>query len=419
MLALNSRPVRPAPRKHGAGSAPQPDATRPRTVLLVHNYYQNPGGEDGVFEAESRLLEDNGQRVLRYVLHNDDVAGVPRVRLAARSLWSASSYRAVRRLVERERVDVVHVHNTLPLASPSVLYAARHGGAAVVQTLHNYRLVCPGALLMRGQALCHDCVGRRLAVPGIRHGCYRGSRAATAVVAATTALHSAAGTYHRVVDRYIALNEFAREIFVGAGLPAERIVVKPNAVESASAFSPGGPGVLFAGRLSHEKGVATMLRAWAHDPELPELVVAGSGPLEGEVAAAAARDVRIRPVGWQSHEALAALVARSSLLVAPSTCYEGWPLTVAEALSVGTPVVATNHGAFLELVVDGVSGRLVPPGDPAALAGAVRELVADPEALAAMRRVAYDTYHARFPSGSSYARLRDVYDAALAQRALR
>ena len=391
--------------------------TRPLTVLLVHNFYQRPGGEDRVFETEGQMLEAAGHRVLRYTLHNDAVGGLGRAALAARSVWSRESYAAVEALVRDERVDVAHVHNTLPLASPSVYVAARRAGAAVVQTLHNYRLVCPGAYLMRDGALCHDCVGRAVALPGVRHGCYRGSRAATAVVAGTTALHRAAGTYRHAVDRYIALSKFARGVFARGGLPAERIAVKPNALADAPTLGPGGGPVLFAGRLSEEKGIDVFLEAWASDPALPPLDVAGDGPLAARVEAAAAADPRVRWLGWQDGDAMKRLVQHASLLIAPSTWYEGWPLTVVEAMASGTPVVATDHGAFREAVVDGVTGRLVPNRDPAALAAAVREMTAAPDALRAMRAVTHQTYHARYASATNYAQLRAIYAEAMHSRA--
>ena len=403
----------PPRRSRGRESA---DADRALTVLLVHNVYQQPGGEDGVFEREGALLEERGHRVLRYVLHNDDVEGLSRAALAARALWSREAYAHVRRVVEAEGVDVVHVHNTLPLASPSVFHAAHDGGAATVHTLHNYRMVCPGNLLLRDGAICHDCVGRAFAAPAVRHRCYRGSAAATAAVAATTALHRAAGTWDRAVDRYVALSAFARRLFIEGGLPADRVVVKHNAPEGDPVAGPGGDAVLFAGRLAKGKGIRVLLQAWASDPALPRLRIAGDGELADLVRDAAAADDRVEWLGWLDADKLAWKTAAAGLVVAPSTCYDGWPLVAVEAMGFGTPVVATDHGAFPEMIEDGVTGRLVPRGDAAALAAAVRDLTADPARLDAMREQTRARFAERFSRDVNYRQLRAIYDEAMAQR---
>lgn len=388
----------------------------PLTVLLVHNFYQKPGGEDRVFEVEGAMLEQHGHRVLRYTLHNDDVEGMSRVGLAARTIWSRSSHREVQQLVEREGVDVVHVHNTLPLASPSVYYGARAGGAAVVQTLHNYRFICPGALLLREGNLCHDCVGRSVALPAVRHGCYRDSTSATAAVVASQSVHRAMGTYSEAVDRYIALSEFARELFTQGGLPAEQIAVKPNALASDPEIGPGGDFALFAGRLSKGKGIQVLLDAWASDPELPALKIAGDGERAGLVQAAAEADPRIEWLGWTQSKEMQRLMGQAAVLVTPSMWYEGWPLVAIEAMGQGTPVVATAHGAFNEMIVDGVTGALIPRGDALALAASVRSLTDNLADQPRVRRATWELFHTRFTREINYRQLRGVYADALAHR---
>ncbi len=402
------RPVRPSAGKDRP-------ADHPLTVLLVHNRYQLPGGEDGVFEREGALLEAHGHRVLRYELHNDEVDGLGRAALLGRTLWSRPAYAQVRQTVETAGVDIVHVHNTLPLASPAVFHAAHAGGAATVHTLHNYRLVCPGTLLLRDGVPCHDCVGLAFAAPGVRHACYRDSRAATAAVATAVAVHRALGTWDRAVDRYIALSAFARGVFVEGGLPAERVVVKPNLLPADPAPGAGGGDVLFAGRLAEGKGLEVVLEAWAADPGLPPLRVAGDGPLAPLVEEAARHDGRITWLGWVGGAALGREMAAAAALVAPSTCYDGPPLVVIEAMGAGTPVVLTDHGPSPELVADGETGRLVPRGDAAALAAAVRALAEAPSAP--LRRRVRQFYAGHLAREVSYRRLRTIYDDALAQYA--
>lgn len=398
-------------------SPPAPRATdSPLTVLLVHNVYQKPGGEDGVFEREGEILEQHGHRVLRYVLHNDDVDDLGRVALAKRTVWSAESFAEVERLVRTEGVDVVHVHNTLPLMSPAVFHAARGAGAATIHTLHNYRMVCPGNLLLRDGNLCHDCVGKTFAAPAVRHKCYRGSTVATAAVAATTAIHRKMGTWEHHVDRYIALSAFGREIFLQGGLPADRVVVKHNLPPKEPTLTEGGDYALFAGRLAPGKGLEVLLEAWALDPDLPVLSIAGDGPLSDVVAQAASANSRVRWLGWQPAAEMESLMAGAAVLVTPSMWYEGWPLVAVEAMGHGTPVVATDHGAFPEMIDDGQTGRLFPRGDAAALARAVRALTDDSARMQAVRAQTHRAFAERFSRAVNYRQLRQIYADAIAQR---
>lgn len=379
-------------------------------VLLVHNHYQQPGGEDQVFREEGALLERFGHTVFRYVLHNDDVEGIGRAALAARTLWSRPAYRDVERIVRAEGIEVVHVHNTLPLASPAVYWAARKAGAAVVQTLHNFRLLCPGATLFRDGRPCTECLGR-LPLPAVRHACYRGSRSATAAVAAMLTAHRALGTWRRAVDRYIALTPFARDLFVRGGLPAAKVVVKPNFLGEDPGVGKGGGGfVLFVGRLSPEKGVGTLIEAWRRYPGLPPLKVVGDGPL--------AADVQAAPVDWlgaQPREDVLALMRAADLLVFPSQWGEGMPMVLVEALACGLPIVASDHGAMATMV-DEEAGRRVPPGDPDALAAAVRALMDDAPLRARLRGGARRCYEAHYTAAHNHDLLLQIYRDAFAER---
>ena len=247
-------------------------------VLAVHNFYQHPGGEDRVFTLEQELLASHGHDVIQLTAHNKSMGRLPAPTVLGKTMWSADTYRRVREIVERERPDVVHVHNTLPLISPAVYWAAARAGIPVIQTLHNYRLLCPSSVLLRDQAICEDCLGRSLAWPAVVHGCYRESRAASAAVAAMVAAHRLLGTWSRRITRYIALTDFMRRKFIEAGFAAEQLVVKPNFV----APDPG-PGdhrsqyALFVGRVCREKGVLTLLKAWERGRTRAHAKIAGKG----------------------------------------------------------------------------------------------------------------------------------------------
>ena len=391
-------------------------------VLVVHERYRRPGGEDVVFEDEAALLESRGHAVVRYERHNDELERTGRLRAAAETVWSRRGAADIDAVIRREKPDVLHAHNTFPILSPSIFHAAAARGVATVQTLHNFRLVCPQAQLLRDGKVCEDCVGKAVAWPAVVHGCYRGSRAATAATAAMLAAHRAAGTWRDAVDRFVALTEFSREIFVRGGLPADRIDVKPNFVHP----DPGPPAekclndpprAVFVGRLSAEKGVRTLLAAWPHVAGEARLEVIGDGPLAGEVRAAADRDGRVEPVGQLPFGEVLGRIAAADVLVMPSVWYETFGRTTVEAFAAGVPVVASRLGAMAELVEDGATGALFPPGDPAALAAAVNGLLADPDRRRRMGAAARAAYEARFTADRNYDLLLKVYERALARRA--
>lgn len=387
-------------------------------VCLVHNFYQEPGGEDQVFAAEVALLEEHGHEVLRYTADNDDVPGLGKLALAGKTIWSQQTYRHLRRMFRVERPDVVHFHNTLPLVSPAAYYAARRAGAAVVQTLHNYRLICPSSTLFRDGRPCEDCVLKRVRWPGVVHRCYRSSVLASGTVASMLAVHGALGTWHRTVNAYIALTEFGRRKFIAGGLPEHKIMVKPNFLASDPGVGNGnGNFALFVGRLAPEKGVDALLRAWtAEDPGIP-LKIAGAGVLSGRVETAARTSGRIEWLGHRTNASVRELMKQATVLVFPSEWYEGLPITIVEAYATGLPIVASDLGAMSTLVAPGRTGMLFPPGDAREMAGAVRRVIHDPARLASMRIAARAEFDTNFTAARNYGLLTQIYSSALANAA--
>jgi glycosyltransferase involved in cell wall biosynthesis len=386
-------------------------------ILAIHNRYQQVGGEDQVFLAESTLLESYGHRVVRYEVHNDQVKQVNRLTLAKDTVWNASAYRELKALIRRERPEVVHFHNTLPLVSPAGYYAAKAEGVPVIQTLHNYRLLCPVALFFRDGRVCEDCMGKAIPWPGVVHGCYRGSRAASGVIATMLTVHRALGTWTEMVDVYVVLTEFARNKFIEGGLPAGKLVVKPNFV-----YPDPGPGegrggyALFVGRLSPEKGVGTLLAAWERlDRRIP-LKVVGDGPLRKQAAEAGNRHPCVEYLGYRPAEEVHALLKEASVIVFPSEWYEGFSRVAAEAFATATPIIASDIGSAAEFVEHGHTGLRFRPGDPEDLAAQVGWFISHPEEHARMRREVRAEYEAKYTAERNYRALMEIYEAALERK---
>jgi glycosyltransferase involved in cell wall biosynthesis len=384
-------------------------------ILLVHNEYVNKGGEDVVLANEAELLKSHGHEVVLATVSNRSIeGGLAQLKTAlymASSPWGAKWMRE--RLAET-RPDVVHVHNFFPLLSPAIYSPCNERGVPVVQTLHNYRTLCANGMLLRDDRPCELCVGGS-PFQGVRYGCYRGSAVASVPLAYMIARHRAAGTWQRRVDRFIALTEFARSRFLAAGFPPEKVVAKPNFVADPGAPAlpaEAGEAVLFVGRLAPEKGIATMMRAW-DSLEVP-LVVAGDGASRPLVEASASPYVKA--IGWRSGAEVAAEMGRARFMVMPSEWYEGFPMTLVEAFSLGRPVLVSRLGSMAEVVEDGVTGLHVNPGDPADWAGKVRWAWEHPEAIAAMGRNARAVYEARYTAERNYAELMDIYAAARRER---
>jgi glycosyltransferase involved in cell wall biosynthesis len=383
-------------------------------ILLCHNHYQQPGGEDLSFAAEAALLEAHGHDVVRHTLHNDALAEMHSLQAAARTIWGRESYRAVRGIMRRERPDVMHCTNTFPLLSPSIYYAARAEGVPVVQSLRNYRLLCPNAYLLRDNAVCEDCLGRLFAWPGIVHGCYRESRAASAVVAGMSGVHRLLGTWRKAIDLYFTPTEFARRQFIRAGFPAEKIAVKPNFVDPDPSVGDGAGGyAIFVGRLSPEKGIATLLEAWRQLGDAVPLKIVGDGPLANDVAAAAQCNPSIEWRGACSHAEVLRLLGDARCLVMPSIWYETFGRNIVEAFAKGTPAVASRLGCMEELVEDDVTGFHFTPGDAADLARVVRRAMNEPLTQTEMRIAARAAYESRYTGEVNYRMLMDLYQRAL------
>jgi glycosyltransferase involved in cell wall biosynthesis len=376
-------------------------------ILQVHNFYQQAGGEDQVVAAEHDLLSAHGHNVYQYLAHNNEVNRLSALTLGIKSLWNSETYQAIRRIITQQSIEILHVHNTLPLISPAVYQAARSLGVPVIQTLHNYRLLCPAATFCRQGEVCELCLHRSIKIPAMRHRCYRGNFAASSAVTAMLALHSFAGTYQKKIHIYIALSEFARSKFCEGGLPADRIVVKPNFLSNDPGVGQGNGGyALFAGRLTVEKGLIHLLDAWAANPAAIPLRIAGDGPLCDLVRERTNILPNVEYLGVCEHTRVLALLKDAAYLVFPSRWYEGMPMVVLEAMACGTPVVAFALGSLNDLIDDGVNGIMLPLDNP-------HLLPQPPDRMASLRTGARRHFEQRFTARKNLQLLTDVYLRAL------
>ncbi|MHB8218682.1 MAG: glycosyltransferase, partial [Candidatus Sulfotelmatobacter sp.] len=326
-------------------------------ILLVHNTYQQPGGEDPVFEQERRMLEQAGHAVITYCRSNWDVdsyKGLRRISLAKRTIWASDTQKELLALLQQEKPDVVHVHNTFVMISPSIYFACYQAKVPVVQTLHNYRLLCPAATFFRDGKVCEECLTSLWR--GVQHACYHDSYSATAVVALMLGSHRLRNTWNREISSFVALSQFARNKFIEGGLPEDRIFIKPNFVHpDPGARSGDGEHALFVGRLSPEKGVSTLLAAWKRLPQSIPLVIIGGGPdrelLEAQVAQEKLTNVQFR--GQLPREQTLAAINNARFVIIPSAWYETFCMAIAESFACSTPVICSRMGVMQELVADG------------------------------------------------------------------
>jgi glycosyltransferase involved in cell wall biosynthesis len=393
-------------------------------VLIVHNSYKQPGGEDIAAAQEAKLLRNAGHQVAEYHRSNDETDSLgfwDKARSAKRMIWSSESTRDLRLLIAHEKPDLVHFHNTFFMISPSAYYICQKMGVAVVQTLHNYRLLCPNALFLKNGMVCERCLGKTPPWPGVLHGCWQASRLNTLGVATMLTVHRLLDTWNRQIDQFIALSSFAQGKFIQGGLPDEKIRIKPNFVHTDP--GPGeadGNYAIFVGRFWPFKRMITLLDAWRDLRGIP-LKIAGGGR-EANLVTQMIKKFRIEDIelmGFRPHEEVFPLLKNARFLVFPTECYEGFPMTIAEAFASGVPVVASRLGSIEEIVEDGRTGLLFSPGDAEDLARKVQWAWTHEKEMRAMGKEGRREYETKYTAERNYQMLVDIYHLALARRVSR
>lgn len=388
-------------------------------ILQLHNRYQIRGGEEGVLQAEKALLEEHGDRVIQLEVSNDDIVSpIDKALTAFRAVYSRRSRKQVTQLLDEHQPDVVHVHNFFPLLSPAIYDACRDRQAPVVQTLHNYRLACPKAMFFRDNQVCERCLEQRSPWSAVKYGCYRESKAQSAVVATMLTVHNWRQTWQQRVDAFITLTEFQKAKLVQAGLPADRVYVKPNFLALPTQLDvtePIAPFVLFVGRLSEEKGIGVAIAAYQADPHLPQLKIVGDGPqrqaLEQQVLALGLGH-KIEFLGFQAKPQVLTLMQQAQALIFPSIWYEGFPLTIVEAFGCGLPPIVSCLGSMAEIVQDGENGLHFQPQQPADLAQKIRQISQDQNLRDRLGQQARQTHQLLYTPEKNYQQLMAIYQQA-------
>ena len=377
-------------------------------VLVAHNRYQGRGGEDIVFEAEVALLREAGHGVETLTVSNETINSLSaRIKTTLSVADNAQGKQLVAQAIDRFRPDVLHVHNFFPLLSPAIFDLCRQKGVPAAVTLHNYRTICTGGMLLRDGQICHKCLDAGH-LWGVVHRCYRGSVLGSAASAYMIASHQRRGTWTRPGLRMIALTHFAREVFVSAGFDPAMIDVKPNFMSDPGEPDRATPreGLLYVGRLSREKGVDVLLQAVAETGA--PLRIAGDGPELARLRANASSNVTF--LGAISHAEVLAEMSKVRALVVPSLWYEGFPMVVVEAFARATPVIASRIGGLAEVVTDGTTGALAPPADVPALKDKIARFLDDRELADRCGRAARIEYLDRYTPRQNLGQLEAVYE---------
>ena len=385
-------------------------------VLLVHNYLRPPSGENIVFEHERSLLEAHGHKIAVYVKKNEEITAwslVDRIGLPLNVVWSQKSYQEMKRLIQDFKPQIAHFHNIFPLISPSAYYACQQENIPVVQTLHNFRLICPGALLFRNGKICEECL-RKSIWRGVLYGCYHNSKIHTAGVATMVAFHRLLQTWSKQVTLYITLTEFATKKFIDAGFPKHKLVIKPNfLINPPSPEFQNSGFVVFIGRLGEEKGLKILIEAWRNITTTP-LKIIGEGPMRFELEKIVRElNLSIEILGYRPLQECINYLKNSQFLTLPSICYEGLPMVVLEAMACGKPIIASRIGVLPELIKDKVTGLLFEPGNVNDLVEKIKWMINHKAEAIEMGKRARVEFEDKYTADKNYKLLMDIYQKAI------
>lgn len=392
-------------------------------ILAIHNFHRkgSASGDDQVFKSETALLESRGNTVIRYTVSNDefDNAGVlGKIKATFGMLWSFKHYKAVERIIEKEKPDIVHVHTFFPLLSPSILYAAKKSDTPVVATLHDTRFVCPCSTSLRGTQLCNEC-GDGHYFRMCKYGCFKGSRLQSFLVAGIFKYHRFRKSFYKQIDKYICLNENQIKLLIDIGFDRNKIVKKYNFVPDAEANLTAvkidelpSRYVVFYGRIGEEKGIRILMQIW-NNPQMNNisLVVMGGGPLEDELKTWASEKDNIYFLGYTQHDKCLGIVKGGEFVVFPSIWYEGCSMVEIETESLSKAVIATDLGFSVEAIENDINGYKVPLNDVNGFVNIITKLWNDPEQCKLLGKNARKDYESKYRPKDNYNQLIAVYQS--------
>lgn len=381
-------------------------------VLMAHNYYQVPGGEDTVFHNEVNMLEKNGHKVTKYTRHNDEIKGgvLSKLKLGIDTIFSLKTYKEVKKLIEEKDIDVIHVHNTLPLISPSIYYAARAKKIPVVQTIHNFRLLCPGATFTRNSEICEDCISKGLG-QSLKHRCYRNSLSQTFIMYLMLKIHRVIGTYNKV--NYITLTEFNKNKLLNLVKDESKVYVKPNFVEKRDLVERTLEDYfVYIGRLDDIKGINFLVESWKDIDENIDLYIIGTGPEEEKLKVFIKENniKNIKLLGFMQRDKAFKIIHKSRAILVPSKCYEGFPMTIAESFSLGVPVIGSRLGNIESIIDDGSNGLLFEKGNTQSIKTVIESVFYNKDLNISLGNNAYNAFKYNYTDEKNYEELQSIYE---------
>ena len=382
-----------------------------KNVLAVHNKYLVSGGEDKSHIVEKEMFDYMGSNVYDYTIDNKKIAEIGKTKTAIRSIWSRKSYDNLNTIIREKEIDLIIVQNFFPLISPSLFYVAEKNNVPTIQFLRNYRLLCPSADFFRNGEVCEKCLGKKFQYPSIKHKCYKNTALGSSTIASMNFIHKILGTWDDKVSLYIALTEFAKKKYIEGGLPKDKILIKPNFLyPDPGVGKHDGDYIIFVGRLSVEKGVRTLLKAWSKFKGSTNLIILGEGPLESEVREANQIDSRIQYKGNVSTEKVFYYLKRSKFMVFTSEWYEGMPRTLIEAFATGTPVVSSDIGSMSTMIKDGRNGIHYEPGNVNQLYRFISDLISNDQLRRKLGFQAREDYLESFTRSANLKFYKKVFD---------
>lgn len=381
-------------------------------VLMAHNYYKVPGGEDTVFHNEVKMLDKNGHKVTKYTRHNDEIKGgvLSKLKLGIDTIFSLKTYKEVKKLIDENDIDIVHVHNTLPLISPSIYYAARAKKVPIVQTIHNFRLLCPGATFTRCGEICEDCVSKGLE-QSLKHKCYRNSLSQTFIMYIMLKLHRIIGIYDKI--NYITLTEFNKQKLSTLVKDESKIHVKPNFIEKREDIERTLEDYfVYIGRLDDIKGINFLVEAWKNIDKDINLYIIGTGPEEENLKHIISENRlnNVKLLGFMKREDAFKVIEKSRAIIIPSKWYEGFPMTIAESFSLGVPVIGSKLGNIESIVDDERNGLLFTTNNKESLKEVINKVFHDRELNISLGNNAYKVFKEKYTDEENYRSIEKIYN---------